>query len=239
MIQVNNVSKQFDKVKAVENISFNCEPGKIFCLLGSNGAGKTTTLRMLATMLKPTSGSAKVMGYDLVKETDLVRKNIGFLTGDSGLYNRLTPEEIIRYFGRLNDMPDQEINQRMDELFTLLDMNEYRKRRTEGFSKGMKQKVNIVRSIIHNPPVMLFDEPTAGLDVMSARTIIKMVKYCREQGKCIIYSTHIMNEVEKICDELAIIDKGLIVAKGNIKDLLAKTGETELEEAFVKLVGEE
>jgi sodium transport system ATP-binding protein len=238
LIEVTSLSKLFDKVKAVDDMTFTCEAGKVFGLLGSNGAGKTTTLRMLSTILKPTGGSAQIMGYDLAKESDKVRGVIGVLTGDAGLYNRLTPEEIIRYFGRLYGMADQQINLRMEEFFELLDMNEYRKRRTEGFSKGMKQKVNIVRSIIHDPPVMLFDEPTAGLDVMSARTIIKMVKYCREQGKCIIYSTHIMSEVEKVCDEIAVIHQGRILATGHKDAILKQTGEIDLEDAFVKLVGE-
>lgn len=237
MIEVQNLSKAFGPVKAVQQVSFNCRPGEIYGLLGSNGAGKTTTIRMLATLLQPTGGTAVINGYDTVKNGALVRQSIGVLSGDSGLYQRLTAEENVRYFGRLYDLDEKYINNRMNELFFMLEMEEYRKRRTDGFSKGMKQKVNIVRSIIHDPPVLLFDEPTAGLDVMSSRTVVDFMAGCRQQGKCVMLSTHIMSEAERLCDRIGIIEGGVLLAEGTIAELLALTGQKSLEDAFIRLAG--
>jgi sodium transport system ATP-binding protein len=237
MIQVKNLCKKFGTVVAVDNINFTCNPGEVFGLLGANGAGKTTTTRILSTILKPTSGTALVNDYDIVSESEQVRKNIGVLSGDMGLYHRLTAEENVRYFGELHGLSRNFIDQRMDELFDLLDMQEYRKRRTDEFSKGMKQKVNIVRAILHDPGVLLFDEPTAGLDVMSARSVLEFIEKCKQQDKSILFSSHIMSEVERLCDRIAVLNQGIIIAEGTKAELLSMTGQTSLEEAFVRLVG--
>jgi sodium transport system ATP-binding protein len=238
MIKVQNLSKSFGSIRAVDNLSFECTPGEIYGLLGSNGAGKTTTIRMLATLLQPTSGSASINGFDIVTEGSSVRKNIGVLTGDAGLYHRLTAEENVRYFASLYDLDRKYTEERINELFELLEMAEYRQRRTDGFSKGMKQKVTIVRSIIHDPPVVFFDEPTAGLDVMSARSVLDFIARCRREGKCVILSTHIMSEAERLCDRIGIINRGQLVGEGSISELLKLTDQSTLEEAFVRLVGE-
>ncbi|MTI48364.1 ATP-binding cassette domain-containing protein [Sporosalibacterium faouarense] len=238
MIQVKNLSKSFKKVDAVTNISFEVKKGVVFGLLGENGAGKTTTLRMLATMLKPTNGTAIVDGIDLLQHPEKVRGLIGILFGgETGLYDRLTARENITYFGLLNGMEKLEIERRIEEISNMLDMNEYLDRRAGKFSKGMKQKVSIARSIIHDPDIMLFDEPTSGLDVTSIRVVHEFIRRLKEQGKTIVFSSHSMNEVEKLCDEVGIIHKGEIVEVATIKELREKYEDMELEDIFVKLVG--
>lgn len=238
MIEITNLSKSFKDVEAVRDISFSVGKGEVLGLLGENGAGKTTTLRLLATMLKPTSGTASLNGYDIAKDPHKVRQAIGILFGgESGLYDRLTARENIAYYGQLNDMGRAEIESRTQYLSTTLNMEEYIDRRVGKFSKGMKQKVSIARSIIHNPLIMLFDEPTAGLDVSAARVIHKFINSCREEGKTVIFSSHSMMEVEKLCDRVAVIHKGAIVEEGNIQNLKQKYGK-ELEGIFLELVGE-
>lgn len=208
-------------------------------LLGENGAGKTTTLRMLATMLKPTDGTADINGFDLVKEPDKVRGEIGILFGgEVGIYDRLTARENIRYFAELNNMKKPDIEKRIDELANMLDMTEYIDKRVGKFSRGMKQKVAIARSIVHNPKIMLFDEPTTGLDVTSARIVHEFIETCKNQGKTIIFSSHSMSEVEKLCDRVVIIRKGEIVAQGDIPELKKHFGNDDLEEVFMRLVGD-
>lgn len=203
MIEAKNLTKTFkDKkrgvITAVNDISFTCRPGQIYGLLGANGAGKTTTLRLLATLLQPTSGTAKLAGYDVIADADKVRANVGFLAASTALYGRLTAREMIRYFGRLNGLSETDIKARLGRLADELDMREFLDRRCEKFSTGMKQKTSIARTLIHDPAVMIFDEPTLGLDVMTARSIVKFVRECRNRGKTVIYSTHVMSEVEKI-----------------------------------------
>ncbi|MGC9362137.1 MAG: ATP-binding cassette domain-containing protein, partial [Candidatus Syntrophosphaera sp.] len=176
MIKARSLVKEFPKkdgtrFRAVDNISFETEHGEIVCLLGVNGAGKTTTMRILSTIFQPQSGTAEIEGYDIRTQGDKVRQNLGFLSGDTGLYARLTPREFVTYFGRLYGIPDGVIARRIDEMSTLLDMDEFLEKKIEFLSSGMKQKVSIVRSIIHDPPVMIFDEPTAGLDILTARNI--------------------------------------------------------------------
>ena len=239
MLEVKNLSKQFGEVKAVNGISFQVNKGEIFGLLGENGAGKTTTLRMLATMLQPTSGTAIMGGYDLIREPEKVRSRIGILFGgESGLYDRLSAAENIAYFGRLNNMDEKSLRERIRELARIFDMEEYINRRAGKFSKGMKQKVAFARSIVHNPDIMLFDEPTSGLDVSAIRDVHEFIMDCKAQGKTIILSSHTMSEVEKLCDRIGIIHKGSLVAQGTIAELKEQHSRDSLEEIFVKLAGE-
>jgi len=238
LIEITNISKSFRDIEAVRNVSFSVARGEVLGLLGENGAGKTTTLRLLATMLKPTSGSASLNGYDIVKDPAKVRQAIGILFGgESGLYDRLTARENIAYYGQLNDLTPPEIESRIEYLSSTLGMEEYIDRKVGKFSKGMKQKVSIARSIIHNPSIMLFDEPTAGLDVSAARVIHKFIDSCRDEGKTVLFSSHSMVEVEKLCDRVAVIHKGAIVEEGGIKQLKEKYGK-DLESIFLELVGE-
>lgn len=242
MIQAKNLVKTFrdrkrGEVHAVNGVSFEAKPGKIFGLLGANGAGKTTTLRILATLLEPTTGEAYVAGHDVRLEPEKVREKIGFLSTSTALYGRLTAREMVEYFGRLYGMPEALLQQRLKEVFSVLEMNEFANGRCDKLSTGQKQRVSIARSIIHEPPVMIFDEPTTGLDVMTSRTIMRFIERCREQGKTVIFSTHIMSEVERLCDEVAIIHDGRIVAQGTVEELRERTGLVPLESVFLKLVG--
>ncbi len=242
MIEARGLSKRFQdkkrgEIHAVENVSFTCQPGKIYGLLGANGAGKTTTLRMLATILEPTDGTAIVCGYDVVDDPEKVRANIGFLSTGTALYPRLSSQELVEYFGRLNGLDEATLKKRVDNIFDRLDMNEFRNRRCDKLSTGMKQKTSIARTLVHDPPVMIFDEPTTGLDVMTARTIINFISECRERGKAVIFSTHIMSEVERLCDSIGIIHDGKLLAEGTVPELRAKYAEHNIEEIIVKVVG--
>jgi sodium transport system ATP-binding protein len=244
MIDARQLTKTFrDKkrglIHAAENVSFQVAPGTIYGLLGANGAGKTTTLRMLATLLQPSSGSATVAGFDVVREAEQVRANVGFLAASTALYARLTARETIAYFGRLNGMTDAAIAARTRRLSAELEMGEFLDRRCDKFSTGMKQKTSIARTLVHDPAVMIFDEPTLGLDVMAARTIVRFVRDCRARGKTVIYSTHVMSEVEKLCDTVGIIHGGRLLAEGTLAELRTRTGEQDMEEIFVKTVGGE
>lgn len=239
MIEVKNLSKVFKKIKAVDNISFQVKDGEIVGLLGENGAGKTTALRLLATMLKPTEGTALVNGYDINEESENVRGETGILFGgEVGLYDRLTGRENIRYFAELNGMSAKEADENINRLAKSLDMTEYIDRKVGKFSRGMKQKVAIARSIVHNPSVVLFDEPTAGLDVTAARIVQDFILKCKEDKKAIIFSSHTMSEVEKLCDKIIIIHKGKILEEGTIKQLKLKYKNDDMEEIFMNLVGE-
>lgn len=243
MIEAKELTKIFrdrkrGEVRAVDRVSFTCRPGQIYGLLGPNGAGKTTTLRMLSTALHPTSGTALVDGVDIRQNPQLVRAQIGFLSGNTGLYGRLTPEEMVRYFGRLYGMSDRIIDQRIEQLFDMLDMRSFARGRNEKLSTGMKQKVSIARSVVHDPPVMVFDEPTAGLDVMSSRTIVDFIRQCSRDGKTVIFSTHIMSEAMRLCDFIGIIHNGRLYTEGSVPEILNQTETSTLEDAFVKIVGE-
>lgn len=243
MIEARELSKVFsDKkrgdVRAVDRVSFTCVPGEIYGLLGANGAGKTTTLRMLATILAPTSGTAIVAGYDVVREPAKVRANIGFLSTATALYDRLTAFETVEYFGQLYGLDSATIKHRSDELFKALDMEEFRDRRCAKLSTGMKQKVSIARTLIHNPSVMIFDEPTSGLDVMTARSIIDFIRQCRDQGKTVIFSTHVMSEVEKLCDRIGIIHGGQLRTEGTLDEMRVRYRKVSLEEVFVEVSGD-
>ena len=241
MIHVENLSKSFadlrrGSVVALDNVSFDVAPGKIFGLLGPNGAGKTTCLRILGTVLRPSSGLAIVAGRNVALEPSAVRANIGYMSGSTGLYDRMTAWEHVEYYGRLYAMPEGKLQSRLEELFTTLQMNDFRDVPAAKLSTGMKQKVSIARTIIHDPPVMIFDEPTSGLDVLVARSLLQTIATLRNQGKCIIFSTHIMREVEKLCDEIAIIDKGRILAHGSVADLERQHGQSDMEELFFELI---
>ena len=241
MIRAENLTKTFrDKkrglVVAVNNVSFECQPGRIFGLIGANGAGKTTTLRMLATLLTPTSGSATIEGFDVHKEPNEVRRHIGFLSSGTALYGRLTAREMIDYFGRLNGMGNSELAKRVDELVERLEIGDFENGRCDKLSTGQKQRVSIARSIVHRPQVMIFDEPTNGLDVMTSQNIMHFIEECRDAGRTVVFSTHIMSEVERLCDDVAIVHDGKIVSRGDAESLRQETGEAALENAFLKIV---
>ena len=223
-------------VKAVDDVSFTCQPGRIFSLLGPNGAGKTTTLRMIATILKPSSGSIRVAGHEVSSHPREVRASIGFLTGSTGLYQRLTPNEVIKYFGDLYKMDKTTYERRKDELFTLLGIHDFASKKIGQLSTGMKQKVSIARTMIHDPQVVVFDEPTSGLDVITAENIIKLIRDCKSQGKTVIFSSHIMSEVDLLCDDLAIIHKGRLHFSGTMDDFRSQFSDYTLTEAFIRVV---
>src|SRR5712692_6161123 len=241
MIEARNLVKRFrDKkrgtVAAVDGVSFVCRPGQIYGLLGANGAGKTTALRMLATLLLPTAGTALVAGHDVVREPQQARSSVGFLSTATALYARLSAVEMVQYFGRLYGLAEETLRQRIDEIFARLEMNEFRDRRCDKLSTGMKQKTSIARTLVHDPPVMIFDEPTVGLDVMTARTIVAFIRECRERGKTVIFSTHVMSEAEKLCDTIGIIHDGRLLAEGTLAVLRARYGPGDLEDIFVRIV---
>jgi sodium transport system ATP-binding protein len=239
MIEVINLSKEFKKVKAVDNISFKVQNGEIVGLLGENGAGKTTTLRMLATMLKATSGTAKINGFDIVMDSQKVRGEVGILFGgEVGLYDRLTARENIRYFSQLNGINKEKTEKSIEYLVKMLEMGEYIDRRVGKFSRGMKQKVAIARSIVHEPTVMLFDEPTAGLDITAARIVQDFILRCKQDNRAIIFSSHSMTEVEKLCDRIVIIHKGRLLEEDTVEALKNKYKSNDMEEIFMLLVGE-
>lgn len=223
-------------VDAVEDVSLTCVPGRIFCLLGPNGAGKTTTLRVIATMLRPTSGTVTVAGHDVVQAPQQVRRELGFLTGATALYDRLTPNELVAYYGALYRIDRQTLQARRDDLYNRLDMNDFADRRIAKLSTGMKQKVSIVRTMIHDPQVVVFDEATSGLDVIAARSIIRLVRRLRDQQKTVIFSTHRMDEVNLLADDLAIIHKGRLLFDGSFETFTQSMLAETIEDEFVRLV---
>jgi len=241
MIEALNLTKVFrdrkrGEIRAVDRVNFRCQPGQIYGLLGANGAGKTTTLRLLATILQPSDGTARVAGFDIKEQPEKVRANVGFLSTATALYGRLTARETVEYFGRLNGLDGGALKRRLDELLALLEIGEFADRRCEKLSTGMKQKVSIARTLVHDPPVMIFDEPTLGLDVMTARTIVGFIRDCRTCGKTVIFSTHVMSEAEKLCDTIGIIHDGALLAEGTLGALRQRTGLEDLEDIFVRTV---
>jgi sodium transport system ATP-binding protein len=241
MIHVENLTKSFrdlrrGQVLAVDDISFDAMPGEVFGLLGPNGAGKTTTMRILCTVLKPTSGIATLAGFNVAEQPSMVRQNIGFLSASTAIYDRMTAWEMVEYFGKLYGMTRDHLRERMETIFATLQMNDFRDVLGAKMSTGMRQKVSIARAIVHDPPVMIFDEPTLGLDVLVARAVLKNIERLRDEGKCILYSTHIMREVEKLCNRVAIVSKGKIQAAGTLDELRDKYGQRDLEELFFQLV---
>ena len=241
MIHVRDLVKSYSDLKrgklvALEGISFHAMPGQVYGLLGPNGAGKTTVLRILSTMLRPTAGSATVNGFDVVTQSSLVRRHIGFVSANTAVYDRMTAWEMVEYFGRLYGLQHQRLRERMEEIFSRLQMNEIRDLLGSKMSTGMKQKVSIARAIVHDPPVLIFDEATSGLDVLVARALLQTVAELREQGKCIVFSTHIMREAEKLCDRIAIMHRGHILAEGTLAELCDRHEEGDLEELFFQLI---
>ena len=240
MIEVRDLSKSFPgpngPVSAVDGIRFSVHPGEVFGLLGPNGAGKTTTLRMLCTVLRPTGGTATVAGYDVIEQPSEVRRHVGFLSANTGVYDRMTAWEMVSYYGQLNLIPPDELRVRMDELFVTLQMDSFRDVPGAKMSTGMKQKVSIARALVNDPPVLIFDEPTSGLDVLVQRAVLESIRQLRGRGKTIIFSTHVMREVEKLCDRVAIMSKGKILVCGTLDELRQMHNEQDLEELFFALV---
>ncbi len=239
MIEANALRKTFNKGKvvAVDEVSFSARDGQITGLLGPNGAGKTTTLRMLYTLLKPDSGGIKVDGIDPTAEPLKIKRALGVVPDSRGLYDRLTARENIRYYGRLHGLDRATIDRRIDEFVRVLDMAEFIDRKTDGFSQGQRVKVAIARALIHDPRTVLLDEPSNGLDVMTTRALREFLRQLKSQGRCVVLSTHIMQEVAALCDRIVIIAHGRVAAEGTADELLARSGEKTLEDAFVKLIG--
>ncbi|MGI9517855.1 MAG: ABC transporter ATP-binding protein [Pirellulaceae bacterium] len=243
MIHVRQLSKSYPDLQhgehvAVDGISFDAMPGQIFGLLGPNGAGKTTVLRILSTVLSPTSGRVTVNGYDVVKQPEQVRRQIGFVSTNTGIYDRMTGWELVEFFGQLNGIPLDVLHERMNVLFERFQMNDLRDVTGSRMSTGMKQKVSIARAMIHDPPILVFDEATSGLDILVAREVLSTVKQLAEQGKCVLFSSHIMSEVKRICDRLAIMHRGKILAHGTLESMAEQYGTTELEELFYDLLSD-
>jgi len=240
-VRVHELRKTFfdeerGEIPAVDSVSFEALPGEVFGLLGANGAGKTTTLRMLSTVLKPTGGTASIMGHDVTSEGGSVRRSLGFYSASTALYPRLTARETLEFFARVNGYPEERVETRVDELVDRFGIREYEHGRVEKLSSGMKQKVSIARTIVHDPPVLIFDEPTVGLDVMNAIEMVQVIQELKAEGKAVLYSSHIMSEVEKLCDRIGILHRGHLLALGTLDELRETTGEHYLEDIFVRFV---
>ena len=243
MIEVHDLHKSFatktGPVRAVQGVSFSARDGEITGLLGPNGAGKTTTLRMLYTLMTPDAGAVKVDGLDAAADPEAVRRRLGVLPDARGVYKRLTARENIAYFGRLHGMSDADIARRTAELSAALGMEDVLDRQAEGFSQGQRTKTAIARALVHDPRNVILDEPTNGLDVMTTRGLREFLKQLRGEGRCVIFSSHIMQEVAALCDRIVVIAKGTVMAAGTPDELRAQTGEDNLEDAFVKAIGSE
>ncbi|MEL0656896.1 ATP-binding cassette domain-containing protein [Pseudoalteromonas issachenkonii] len=227
-----------DYFHSVRDVSFSCAKGEVLGLLGPNGAGKTTTLRMISTALKPDEGSITIAGNDIVKKPLLGRKSIGFLSGSTGLYGRLTVKENIEYFAKLHGMSKKDIASRCEELFTMLDMHKFIDKRAENLSTGMKQKANIARAVVHRPAVVVLDEPTTGLDIMTTQTVINFIKGLKEQGTPVIFSTHHLDEVALLCDRVAVINEGISCFDGTVVEFKQAGNSDELNQAFMNILTE-
>jgi sodium transport system ATP-binding protein len=244
MISVTGLTKHYADLRrgrfvALDGLSFQALPGQVYGLLGPNGAGKTTALRILSTVLRPSEGTASVNGFDVVRQPSQVRRHIGFVSANTAVYDRMTAWEMVEYFGRLYGLPSDVLRRRMEAIFARLKMDEIRDVLGAKMSTGMRQKVSIARAIVHDPPVLIFDEATAGLDVLVARALLEQVAELRDAGKCIIFSTHIMREAEKLCDRVAIMHRGQILAEGTLDQLRSEHGEHDLEEIFFQLISRE
>jgi sodium transport system ATP-binding protein len=243
MIHVRQLTKHYSDLRrgqivALGGINFHARPGQIYGLLGPNGAGKTTILRILSTVLRPTGGSATIDGFDVVADAAEVRRRIGFMSANTAVYDRMTGWEMVEYFGRLHGIPQDELTDRMETLFDRLKMNDTRDVLGAKMSTGMKQKVSVARTLVHDPPVLVFDEATAGLDVLVARALLNTVAELRDRGKCIVFSTHIMREAEKLCDRIAILHRGSILAEGTLAEICSRHGQNDLEELFFQLISQ-
>jgi len=240
VIAVDNLAKAFggrSEVRAVDGVSFTAADGEITGLLGPNGAGKTTLLRMLATLMIPDAGGASIEGHDVVRDRYAVRRRIGVLSDARGLYPRLTARENIRYYGALHGLSGAALEARIDELVGALGIARIAERRAQGFSQGERMKVAIARALVHDPQTILLDEPTNGLDIMSIRALRDLLRELRGDGKCLLFSSHVMQEVSALCDSIVILGRGRVVATGTAGELLAQSGQSSLEEAFVRLLG--
>jgi sodium transport system ATP-binding protein len=237
MIEVSDIYKSFGSIQALRGVSFRAPDGHITGLLGPNGAGKTTTLRILYTVLKPDSGSAAIDGHNTSTDACEVQRRIGALPDNHGLYARLTARENIRYYGRLQGLAGKKLEQNMDDIINLLDMKEIADRRTGGFSHGERLKVAIARALVHQPQNILLDEPTNGLDVMSMRNIRSLIRRLRDDGKTVLFSSHVMQEVSALCDLIVVIGRGQVAAAGTSEVLRQQTGQSNLEDAFVSIIG--
>ncbi|MFT5049348.1 MAG: sodium transport system ATP-binding protein [Chlamydiales bacterium] len=240
-IQAQGLRKTFHdpqrgEVEAVRGLDLDCQRGEIYGLLGPNGAGKTTTLRMLATILSPTAGSAAIDGIDVASDPLEVRRRIGFLSGSTGLYARLTARETLRYFGRMHGIAAAPLEARVDELIEAFDMGAFADGRCEALSTGQKQRVSIARAVLHDPPVLILDEPTTGLDILASSAMIDFIESRRRAGTCVLFSTHILSEAERLCDRIGVIFDGRMLAVGTLKELQERTGEEWLENIFKALV---
>ncbi len=239
MIHTEHLAKRFKKLEAVSDVSFDAHDGQVFGLLGPNGAGKTTTLRILSTVLEPDRGTATVSGYDIRRHKARVRANLGILVENAGLYQYLTARECLRYVGKLHGLGGPPLEQQIDSLVHDLGMETFIDRRTQGFSRGMTRKVIMGMALVHNPPNVILDEPTAGLDVVSTRAVRELIHRFKQEGRCVILSTHLMNEVERLCDSVGIIHRGCIMAMGSPAELIREQDAPDLETAFVRIVGEQ
>ena len=243
MIHVRGLTKSYadlrlGQIVALDGISFDALPGQVYGLLGPNGAGKTTALRILSTLLRPSGGKATVNGFDVLTQPSLVRHQIGFVSASTAVYDRMTAWEMVEYFGRLYGIEDQPLRARMEDIFDRLKMNDIRDVLGGKMSTGMRQKVSIARAIVHDPPVLIFDEATVGLDVLVARSLLLTIAELRDQGKCIVFSTHIMREVERLCDRIAIVHHGHILAEGTLQQMLEQHGQQDLEVLFFELISQ-
>ena len=236
MIEVSGLKKDFGAVAAVRGVDFSAPDGRITGLLGPNGAGKSTTFRIISTVLAPTAGRVSVDGVDALTEPGATRMRLGVLPHQSGLYPRLTARENIRYYGELNGLSGIALTRRIDELVELLEIGEFADRRAKGYSQGQRLKVALARALVHGPRNLVLDEPTNGLDVMATRALRALIRKLRDAGHCVLFSSHVMQEVAALCDSIVIISEGRIVARGTVDEIRRQTGETDLEEAFVKAV---
>jgi len=244
LIEVEHLAKSYEDpdgglVNAVVDATLSCSAGEIYGLLGPNGAGKTTTLRCLATTLTPTGGRARIAGHDLVTEPEAVRQNIGFLSASIGLYNRLTPRETLTFFAQLYGMTGPILETRIDHVLQLFDITSYADRPNDRLSTGMKQRVGLARAVVHDPPVLILDEPTSGLDPIVSRTVERAVQSLAADGKCVLLSTHLLDQADAICSRIGVIGRGRVLAEGTVAQLCAQTHTKNLRGAFFALVGEE
>jgi len=239
MIRVQNLRKHFGSVTAVEDVSFTAADGTVTGLLGPNGAGKTTSLRMIYGLIRPDAGSIEVDGHNVAGDPLVAQACLGVLPDQSGLYPRLTPREHIRYFGNLQSVPSGELESRMETWLQQLDLKTVADRRVGGFSHGERTKVAMARALIHNPQNIVLDEPTNGLDVSSTRAVRDVIRRLKAENKCVLFSSHVMQEVSALCDRIVVIARGRVVAEGTSDELLALTGQSNLEDAFVSLAGPE
>ena len=234
-VAVERLEKTLGKNNVLRGISFQAQPGEIFGLLGPNGAGKTTTLRLISTLLSPDSGTVEVLGFDTRKAPEEVRRRIGVVTADIGVYPRLSARENITYFAQLSEVPDSGLKRRVDAVIERLDIHSFANQRAESLSSGQKQKLAIARAIVHDPSVLMFDEPTSNLDVLASREVREFMVESKERGKCVIFSTHVLHDAERLCDRITILHEGQVVASGPTAEV--RGGKPELEDAFLDLVG--